>query len=246
MGGVLEARYGDHVEEIAAQLAVHFERGGELLRAVHYLQQAADNATGRNAHHDAVTTLTKGRTSLATLPDSPERMQHEITLLLILGPRLMAVKGHAVPEVGEVYTQAYTLCQEVGEPLQRCQALQGLYRYYVLQAQLRLADELSQECFRLASDEQDRPLVQEVYMDLGLIAFYRGNPVMARAHLEHSLRLSVTTRLSTLLFPNEHEFGRRYGSMARGPCGYWAMLIWRSSGIRTCWHGSSRWTIRPV
>ena len=87
--------------EIAAQLAVHFERGGEVERAVRYSQQAADNAARRNAHHEAIAALTKGLALLATLPESPERAQHELTLLLILGPRLMAAKGYAVPEVGE-------------------------------------------------------------------------------------------------------------------------------------------------
>ena len=42
------------------------------------------------------------------------------------GRRLMAAKGYGAPEVGESYTRAHTLCQQVGEPRQRCQALQGL------------------------------------------------------------------------------------------------------------------------
>src|SRR5215510_9303132 len=92
--------------------------GGEVERAVRALQQAADNATRRNAHHEAVAALRQGLALLATLPDSPERTQHELTLLLILGPRLMAVKGYAVPEVGESYIRAHTLCQQVGEPRQ--------------------------------------------------------------------------------------------------------------------------------
>ena len=39
----------------------------------------------------------------------------------------------------EVYTRANTLCQQVGEPRQRCQALQGLSRFHLFQvAQGRL------------------------------------------------------------------------------------------------------------
>ena len=131
----------------------------------------------------------------------------------------MAAQGYAVPEVGESYTRAHTLCQQVGEPRQRCQALQGLYRFHVLQAQLRLAGELSQQFFHLAPHQHDATLVQEGYMDLGLIAFYRGDPVTARAHLEHSLRLCDTPQLSTLLFPHGHESGVRHGF-------YGAMVLW--------------------
>jgi predicted ATPase len=219
IGVYLEAGYGARAGEIAAQLAIHFERGGEVERAVHYLQQAADNASRRNAHHDAVAALTKGLALLATLPESPARTQHELTLLLLLGPRLMAVKGYAVPEVGESYTRAYTLCQQVGEPRQRCQALQGLYRFHLIQAQLCMADELSQQFFHLASHQHDVTLVQEGYMDLGLISFYRGDPVTARTHLEQSLRLRDTPWLSTLLFPHGHESGVRHGF-------YGAIVLW--------------------
>jgi predicted ATPase len=219
IGIFLEAGYGVRAGAIVAQLAVHFERGGEILRAIRSLQQAADNAVRRNAHHEAVVALTRGLALLAPLPDSPERAQHELTLLLSLGPLLMAVKGYAVLEVGECYTRAYTLCQQVGEPRQRCRAIQGLYRFHILHAQLRMASELSQQCFRLVSHQQDITLVQEGYMDLGLIAFYRGHPVTARSYLERSLHLRDTQRLSTILFPNDYESGIRHGF-------YGMMVLW--------------------
>jgi tetratricopeptide (TPR) repeat protein len=219
IGVCLEADYGDQVGEIAAQLAVHFEHGGEALRAVRYLQQASDNAVRRNAHHEAITILSKGVALLRTLPDSPERMQDEMMLLLILGRRLMAARGYGVPEVGEVYTRAHTLCQQVGEPRQRCQALQGLYRFHLLRAQLSTANELIAQFFRLAPDQHDIILMQEGYTDLGLIAYYRGDQVAARAHLEHSLRLCDTPHPSTILFPHQYESGVRHGF-------YGMMVLW--------------------
>ena len=161
IGTRLEAGHGARAGDIAAQLVIHFERGGEVERAVRYLQQVADNATRRNAHHEAVAALTKGLALLATLPESPTRAQHELTLRLLLGPPLVAAKGYGAPEVGESYTRAYTLAQQVGEPRQRCQALQGLSWLYLFQAQVRLAGELSQQCFRLASHQHDPTLVLE-------------------------------------------------------------------------------------
>src|SRR4029450_8704694 len=130
-------------------------------RAVDALQQASDTAIHRQAPHEAVATLTKGLAVLATLPESPARAQHELTLLLRLGPRLMAAQGYAVPEVGETYTRALTLAQQVGAPQQRGQALQGLSRFHLVQAQLHRAGELCQQCCNLASDHHDQPLVQE-------------------------------------------------------------------------------------
>jgi adenylate cyclase len=80
---------------------------------VPYRQPAADTATRRQAYPEAIAALTKGLALLATLPESPARAQHELTLLLLLGPRLMAAQGYAVPAVGERYTRALTLAQQV-------------------------------------------------------------------------------------------------------------------------------------
>src|SRR5262245_540973 len=158
VGVRLEAGYGTRTREIAAQLAVHFEHGGAIHRAVHYWQQAGDNAARRHAHHEAIAALTKALALLATLSESPERTHDELTLLLSLGELLMAAKGWASPEVGEVYTRAHTLGHQVEEPRQRYQALQGLYRFHVIQAQLRTAGELSQQLFHLASHQPDPAL----------------------------------------------------------------------------------------
>jgi predicted ATPase len=190
IGVCLEAGYGAQAKEIAAQLALHFERGGEIQRAVHYLQQAGDNAARRNAQHEAVSALTKALALLATLPDSPACTQHELALQLALGELLLIMKGYGAPEVGKVYTRAHTLCQSVGEPSQLCRTLQGLYRFHLVQGRLRLAGKLSQQFFRLAPHQHDTTLVLESYMDLGLVAFYRSDLVTAWAHLEQSLHLS--------------------------------------------------------
>ena len=99
----MEEGYGAQAGDIAAQLARHCERGGEVMRAVPYLQQAADTATRRQAYPEAIAALTKGLALLATLPESPARAQHALTLLLLLGPRLMAAQGYAVSAVGESY-----------------------------------------------------------------------------------------------------------------------------------------------
>ena len=100
IGVRLEAGYGARAGEVATQLAVHFERGGATAQAVHYAQQAADNAARRNAHHEASTALRKGLALLATLPDNPERSQHELALLLTLGELLRTTQGRGVPGRG--------------------------------------------------------------------------------------------------------------------------------------------------
>ncbi|MGH8068184.1 MAG: winged helix-turn-helix domain-containing protein [Candidatus Entotheonellia bacterium] len=115
MGLRLEVSYGARAGEIATQLAVHFERGGETARAIRYGQQVAAQAARRHAHHDATAALTNALALLATEPDTPERIQQEITLQLRLGEVVSAAKGLAAPDVGAIYTRAHGLCEQLGE-----------------------------------------------------------------------------------------------------------------------------------
>lgn len=197
LGERLEASYGTRAGEIAAQLAVHFERGGEVQRAVYYVQQAGENAARRNAAHEAITLLTKGLTLLATLPESPARLQRELTLLLTLGELLMAVEGMRALEAGDVYTRAHALCQQVGEVSQRFRALWGLVAFHRAQGQLRTATEMSQQLFPLAQEQPDTGLMLESHMAVGELAFYCGDLMAAWTHLEQGLRFADTWQFST-------------------------------------------------
>ena len=131
----------------------------------------------------------KGLALLATLPESPERTQHELTLQLSLGELLIVAKGMPAPEVGEVYTRAHHLCHQLGETPQRFQTLQGLQRFHLVQAQLHTAGELAQQLIHLAHRQAEAGLVQEGQAAMGAVAFFRGDLVAARAHLEHGLFL---------------------------------------------------------
>jgi predicted ATPase/DNA-binding winged helix-turn-helix (wHTH) protein len=200
IGGRLEAGYGARVGEIAAQLAVHFERGGETYQAVHHWQQAGENAARRNAYHEAIAALRKGLTLLATLPNSPERTQRELALQLTLGELLMATKGMVSLEAGEAYTRAHALCQQLEQAPQLFRVLSGLSLFHGAQARWRTSAEFGQQLFDLAQRLHDSVLVRESHILMGGIALYRGDLVAARAHLEQSLELSAAQQPSTPIF----------------------------------------------
>ena len=55
-----ERAYGDRARDIAAELAVHFERGRDLRQAVGTWAHAGQQAVRRSAHEDAIGNLTAG------------------------------------------------------------------------------------------------------------------------------------------------------------------------------------------
>jgi len=214
-----EQAYGSRAREIAAELAMHFERGRDYLRAIRYLQQVAENATRRSAHVEAITHLTAALELLKTLPDTPERTQQELTLQIALGVPLMATKGQAAPEVGRAYTRARELCQQVRETPQLFPVLRGLWAFYMQRAEHQTAHELGQQLLRLAQRAQDPALLLESHRALGSNLFWLGEFALARAHLEQSLAFYNSQP--------HHSQGFLYGFDPRVACfSYGSWLLW--------------------
>lgn len=81
----------------------------------------------RSAYAEAVSHLTPALDLLTILPETRERSQQELGVLMILGAVLRVTKGQAAPEVERLYTRARELCEQVGEPLQLFRVLLGLW-----------------------------------------------------------------------------------------------------------------------
>jgi len=77
---VLEARFPDLCETQPELLAQHYTEASVLAQAMPYWQRAGQRAIQRSAHVEAISHLTRGIEVLAALPDSAERIQHELSL----------------------------------------------------------------------------------------------------------------------------------------------------------------------
>ena len=107
---MLEVQFPETASTQPELLAQHYTGAGLNAQAVPYWQQAGQRAIERSAYLEAIAHLTKGLEVLSTLPDTPERTQHELDLQLTLGPALMVTKGMTDPEVERLYTRARALC----------------------------------------------------------------------------------------------------------------------------------------
>jgi predicted ATPase/DNA-binding winged helix-turn-helix (wHTH) protein len=80
VGVRLEALYAQRPAEAARELAEHFEQGGDWLRAIKYLQVAADTAGRRFEPRQAADILQHALNLVKRLPEE-ERAKHEISIL---------------------------------------------------------------------------------------------------------------------------------------------------------------------
>jgi TOMM system kinase/cyclase fusion protein len=186
---VLAERFPETAETQPELLAHHYTEAGLSAPAVGYWQRAGQRALQRSAHVEAISHLTRGLEVLAALPDTAERIQHELVLQTTLGSALMAAKGQGAPEVGQAYARARELCRQVGETPQLFPVLFGLWRFYQVRAEHQTARELAEQCFSLAQRVQDPTLLLEAHFALGVSMLWLGEVVPARTHLEQSIAL---------------------------------------------------------
>ena len=100
IGERLEKLFAKHESEVAAELAGHFEQGGDWQRAVRYLRLAADTAGRRFAPRQAVQILEHALDLARKLPEA-ERTLSEIEILeelaaihAVLGDSLRAIETY--------------------------------------------------------------------------------------------------------------------------------------------------------
>src|SRR5262249_13864437 len=145
-----EIVYGERSKEIAAELAMHFERASRYKQSARYLQEAAQNDIRRFAYKEAVSLARRALELLYKLPDTTERAAQELSLQLTLGVPLIATEGYASPDVGSTYLRARELCHQLGETAEMPEILWGLWVFNTVRAELNSAREIGEELLHLS------------------------------------------------------------------------------------------------
>jgi predicted ATPase/DNA-binding winged helix-turn-helix (wHTH) protein len=220
----LERAYGERAGEIAGELAVHFEQSRDFDRAVQYRRHAGENALRRHAYREAAGHAARALESLVATPDGRARAEHELTLQVMLGAAMTAIKGYSAPEVERAYSRARELCEHVGDA-HLVPVLLGLARFYVVRAELESARDVVMQLLAMAEATGDTTLLVASHNALGNMCFYRGEFDAALTHLERALQVYDPRRHS----PN-HSAGFRFGQDPGVSCTVHAALSLQALG----------------
>jgi predicted ATPase/class 3 adenylate cyclase len=227
---VLEERFPEMAETQPELLAHHYTAAGLVEPAIPYWHRAGQHANDRSAYLEAISHLTTGIELLKTLPETPEHTQQALTLHLALGAALQMAKGHAAPEVEHAYTQARTLCQQVGETPELVPVLFGLWRFYVTRSQFHTARELGETLLRLAQRTDDPALAVIAHYALGVTWLRLGALPAARRHLEEAIARYTPDQRRAPVFRMGHDPGvscRANAAMTLWLLGYPAQALAR-------------------
>jgi predicted ATPase len=142
----------------------------------------------RSAMIEAEAQLSKGLDLLAALPEETGRQQYELGLQMALGMAHIATRGY-VSAVGETFTRARQLCDQLDQPPQTSAVMSGQCIYYTIRGELTRACQVAKELLEFGEARNDRDATFQGCASSALSWFHIGDFVAARAHAERALAL---------------------------------------------------------
>jgi len=124
---------------------------------------------------------------VATLPDNTGRWQRELDLQIVFGGALIATQGYGSQVVGDTYTRARHLCNQLDEPPQLTSVLYGQWVYHLVRAELELAHQLATETRQLADARKDSAMQWLACYISGVTYLSLGKFGEARAYFEQGI-----------------------------------------------------------
>jgi predicted ATPase len=200
VAALLEARFPETVATAPEVAAHHYTEAGCAAQALPLWQQAGQRALQRFANLEGIEHLTTGLAVLATLPDTTDRLQHELELRVALGPAFIATRGYASPAAEHTFARAWEICQRLGEPPQRFPVLYGLCASYWVGGKHRQARDQAEQFLHLAQRQEDTAPRMVAHRALGLPLYLMGEVAQAHEHFAQSLALYDLQQHRTLAF----------------------------------------------
>lgn len=186
---VLEASFTDIRDQQPELLAHHYTEAGSPESAIPYWERAGQQAREQSALAEAISHFEQALALLTRLPETPDRMQRELTLQTALGVLYMTIQGSAAPNVESIYLRALELCEQLGDTAQRFTVLRGLFMSSFMRGELRAAKQLGEQILQHAQAQNDAGQSLEAHRVLGTSLCFLGELEPAWTHLEQGLSL---------------------------------------------------------
>jgi len=183
VGTVLEGLYSEQLDQVAAELAHHFERAGRIDKAVSYLGMAAARASSISAFAEAENLNRRAIELLSASPRSAERDVAAIEHLRMMVTATAGRCGWAHPEVRRLAEELERRCDRAGDTAGLSWALFQLISHHGNRGEIYSLEPLLATNLELAEASGDRLLVMTAHW-CHLYIIWAGRPASALEHLE--------------------------------------------------------------
>jgi class 3 adenylate cyclase len=191
IGDAIEALAANRIDDHLAELAHHYSRSHNPIKAARYLNLASLQAQERSAFIEATDLAHRGISILGSAAEGPERDREELGLQITLARSLAPTFSPGFVEVAQAYTRALELCKGPQDGPQMVAAMVGLQFYYRIGANGRRARELSQRLLAIGV-QTGLPIMRVIgHASEAASLAWLGQPGEARKHAEESLAALV-------------------------------------------------------
>lgn len=175
VAATLRDAWADRAGEIAAELASHFDRGGDWGQAIEFYDKAAIGAAAKGANREAVGYLDCALELLDRGEDHPSRRERRLDLLMTRGPSALASFGYGSDEVLQNYERALDLARQLDNPLRQMACLLALSICQQTRARLVEGEQFALELVRVAEQVNlPQPLIAQLHNPLSQVRLYQG------------------------------------------------------------------------
>jgi tetratricopeptide (TPR) repeat protein len=188
-GRALADLYADQLDEVAVDLARHFDAAGLVDEAITAHERAGRRAIRMSATAEAVVHLRRALELLDGQDASAERDTHTLGLLSALGTCLQAHAGYNAPETHDVYERIRALIPVVGATMESAEALGALIAIDALRARYGAATEGADRLLAIARSLGAEPIEVVAHTQLGWTALMTARLPAAEHHLDRAVEM---------------------------------------------------------
>jgi DNA-binding SARP family transcriptional activator/tetratricopeptide (TPR) repeat protein len=223
----LQILHGEREDDVAAQLAEQYDRGGRPERARHYYRRAAQLAAAIFGNSEAVRCFRRCLELLAQQPAGRARDEEELDVLLEMSPPLNAIHGYTSPTLRATLERSAHLAEKLSRSSDLMSCLIGLFGVRFVQGNVADAYQFATRALDLA--EAEPKMAGQAHFVVAASLTCLGRPEEALDHFERGRQLSrgsVSSHITGTL-PEVH--GTAYAAHAQ-----W-LLGNSEQAVATCW-----------
>jgi DNA-binding winged helix-turn-helix (wHTH) protein/tetratricopeptide (TPR) repeat protein len=184
----------------AAELAAHFERGGEALAALGYYVEAAESSLLRFSPAECMTLTAQAAALVERAPKGLPREALEFSLSALRGVAAAHLQGMGASEAKSAFERAYALLESVGSHRMQGLVLHGLGILHSMRGEYPEALAVARRAEALAASNPEPILAVASSTIYAQVDMLQGRPREARTRIEPVLALEAFEGASELSF----------------------------------------------
>ncbi len=227
----IESLFAATLADHYGNLAHHYGRSGNGLKAAKYLHLEARQAMGRWAYTEARDKLVAALEMLRTQPDELERNRIEIAVRhrLAICMRVATRGGFAASQPLEILERARELCEQLGDDASLLEVLEALAVQYGTRSEHQKARALREELLGIARRTGEPEMIGRAQFWLGHSSMFAGNFTTAMQEFERAHQLAAKPSKQEATFADWRSEGQGLASLTLWCLGYPERAAARSS-----------------